>query len=112
MGTNDKFSLMLCRIPSLQESRVAFHRSPLDAGGVYGSILNPNDVMAQVLILKGCLSAGVPLNALDNLDTRNAWFLHFGVRLLSATHLKNHIPFINEEGVRQASSLMQGTRRP
>lgn len=48
---------MLCQIPSLQESLVAFHRYFLDPGGVYGNTLNPNDVMAHVLISKKCLSA-------------------------------------------------------
>ena len=90
---------------------MVFHIYSLDAGGVYGSTLNPKDIMAHVLIAKECMSAGVPLNALDNPTMRNA-FLHFGVRLASATRLKNHIPFINEEEVRQSSFLMQSIRTP
>ena len=70
------------------------------AGGVYASTLSPNEIMGQVLLTKGCLAGGVALNALNNPATKEA-LLHFGVKLPSATHLANHIPFILNKEVRR-----------
>ena len=70
------------------------------AGGVYGSTLSPKEVAGQALVTKGRLAAGIALNALDNPVMKKA-LLPFEVRLPSATHLANYIPFILSEEVRK-----------
>lgn len=65
-------------------------------GGTYGSTLAPKDILGQVMVTKGCLAGGIPLNALNNPVMKEA-LLHFGVKLPLATHLANHIPFIMEK---------------
>ncbi|CAB1104467.1 unnamed protein product [Ectocarpus sp. CCAP 1310/34] len=67
-------------------------------GGAYGCTLTPKEVTRQILFTKGCLSAGVPLNALNNPTMKDA--LHYtGVKLPSANHLANHIPAILKEEI-------------
>ena len=84
----------------LQRSMEFFSELSSAAGGVYGSTLSPKEVAGQALVTKGCLAAGIALNALDNPVMEEA-LLHFGVRLPSATHLANYIPFILSEEVRK-----------
>lgn len=84
----------------LQTSIEIFRDFSAAAGGAYGSTLSPKEIMAQVLFTKGCLSAGVPLNALNNPAMKEA-LLHAGVKLPAATHLAKHIPFIMKEEVRR-----------
>ncbi|CAB1100668.1 unnamed protein product [Ectocarpus sp. CCAP 1310/34] len=79
-----------------QASMDVFREHSASVGGAYGSTLTPKEVTQQILFTKGCLSAGVPLNALNNPTMKDA--LHFaGVKLPSANHLANYIPVILKE---------------
>lgn len=90
--------------PHLQETISKFQAYSAFRGGSYGSTLAPNDILGQVLMTKGCLAAGVPMNALKNPVMKEA-LAHFGVQLPSPTHLANHIPFILEEEVCASNNL-------
>ena len=68
-------------------------------GGSDGAALKNPELLNQIMAMKGCLAAGVSLNALDNPLMKD--FLRVGgMRLPSSSHLGQHIPFIVEEGVR------------
>ena len=86
-----------------------FNQYSATNGGAYGSTLSPKEISGQLLLMEGCLSAGITFAALDNLNMKEA-FRHFGVKLPSAIYLKNHTPFVLEEEVkyrhvRRASDL-------
>ncbi|CAN0047625.1 unnamed protein product, partial [Ectocarpus sp. 6 AP-2014] len=61
-----------------------------------GDSLSDKDKLTQIKAVKGCLAAGVPLNALGNPVFR-AFLAHLDVDLPSAGHLAEHIPLILEE---------------
>ena len=68
-------------------------------GGSYGSKLPPKEQATQFMAVEACLSAGVPLNALEN-SLMKDFLHHLGARLPGARHLANYIPFIEKKEVR------------
>ncbi|CAN0506334.1 unnamed protein product, partial [Ectocarpus sp. 12 AP-2014] len=74
----------------------AFTKRSEAEGGTYGDSLSDKDKLTQIKAVKGCLAAGVPLNALGN-PVFGAFLAHLDVDLPSAGHLAEHIPLILEE---------------
>lgn len=70
-----------------------------EEGGTYGDSLSDHDKLTQIKAVKGCLAAGVPLNALGN-PVFQKFLAHVGVNLPSSGHLAEHIPLILKEEVR------------
>ncbi|CAN0109326.1 unnamed protein product, partial [Ectocarpus fasciculatus] len=67
-----------------------------EEGGTYGDSLSDHDKLTQIKAVKGCLAAGVPLNALGN-PVFQKFLAHVGVNLPSSGHLAEHIPLILKE---------------
>ncbi|CAB1113067.1 unnamed protein product [Ectocarpus sp. CCAP 1310/34] len=67
-----------------------------EQGGTYGDSLSEKGKLTQIKAVKGCLAAGVPLNALGN-PVFETFLAHVNVNLPSSGHLAEHIPFILEE---------------
>ncbi|CAN0341927.1 unnamed protein product, partial [Ectocarpus sp. 12 AP-2014] len=63
------------------------------------SKLPPKEQATQFMAVEACLSAGVPLNALEN-SLMKDFLHHLGARLPGARHLANYIPFIEKKEVR------------
>ncbi|CAB1105479.1 unnamed protein product [Ectocarpus sp. CCAP 1310/34] len=71
-----------------------------EQGGTYGDSLSDKDKLTQIKAVKGCLAAGVLLNALGN-PVFEKFLAHVNVNLPSSGHLAEHIPLILEEEVAQ-----------
>ncbi|CAN0463950.1 unnamed protein product [Ascophyllum nodosum] len=81
---------------SKQTTLTFFRQYSNSLGGIYGSLLSDRDLTTQIMAVEGCLSAGIPLNALANPLFRD--FLHHaGAKLPAGGHLSNHIPFIEKK---------------
>ncbi|CAN0189541.1 unnamed protein product, partial [Ectocarpus sp. 8 AP-2014] len=67
-----------------------------ESGGIYGDTLSDEDKLTQIKAVKGCLAAGIPLNAMDNPIFR-AFLSHCKADLPHRAHLAKYVPFILAE---------------
>ena len=72
-----------------------------EAGGLYADSLPDAEKLTQLKAVKGCLAAGIPLNALDN-PLMQELFAHLKVNLPAVGHMAKHVTFILKEEVRTA----------
>ena len=68
------------------------------AGGLYASSLPRHEYLNQVLLVKGCLAAGIPLNALNH-PLMKAFFEHIKINIPSSNHLGKHVTVLAKEEV-------------
>ncbi|CAB1120219.1 unnamed protein product [Ectocarpus sp. CCAP 1310/34] len=62
-------------------------------GGMYGDTLSDRDKLLQVKLVAGCLSAGIPLHALEDPQMK-AFFDFANIRAPGRSHLAKHVPFL------------------
>ncbi|CAB1099222.1 unnamed protein product [Ectocarpus sp. CCAP 1310/34] len=67
-----------------------------ESGGMYGDALSDEAKLTQIKAVKGCLAAGIPLNAMDNPIFRS-FLSHCNVDLPHRAHLAKYVPFILAE---------------
>ena len=84
---------------SNQGTLLAFAKMSSERGGHYGDGLPDAEKLTQLKAVKGCLAAGIPLNALGN-PVFKEFLAHLKVDLPGAQHLSKHVTFILEEEVR------------
>lgn len=80
----------------------AFSKVSAEKGGTYGDTLTDSDKLTQLKMVKGCMAAGISLNAIAN-PVFKEFLSHVKVTLPGSQHLGNHVPFILREEVRKSS---------
>lgn len=92
--------LSLARLLLLHKNTLHAHAEVSEeSGGMYGDALSDEAKLTQIKAVKGCLAAGIPLNAMDNPIFRS-FLSHCNVDLPHRAHLAKYVPFILAEEVR------------
>lgn len=72
---------------------------------MYGDTLSDRDKLLQLKLVAGCLSAGIPLHALEDPQMK-AFFDFANVSIPARSHLAEHVPFLLSKEVRIAARLV------